>query len=85
MNLSPPPHDTIRPFQTKILKKGSGMFIEVSLLQFNLLFKKFSYQRGEVNGLVVLVGQRSENDISNSAKRHRDVVRGVFLKFTMMY
>ena len=31
---------------------------------FNLVFKKFSYQRGVLNGLSVLVGKQSENDVS---------------------
>ena len=37
--------------------------INIVWSRFNLAFKKFSYQ-SVVNGLAVLVGQRSENDVS---------------------
>ena len=61
MNLSPPPHGAIKQLQTKFLEKGLRMYIEVFC--FNLVFKKFSYQKGVVNGLTALVGQLSENDV----------------------
>ena len=34
--------------------------MSVEIFCFNLVFKKFSYQRGVVNGLAVLVGQQPE-------------------------
>ena len=41
----------------------SSSLINIVWSRFNLAFKKFSYQ-SVVNGLAVLVGQRSENDVS---------------------
>ena len=77
----------IKQFQTKLLKKALGCLCRG--LCFNLVFKKFSYQKSAVTGLAVLVGQPSENDVSNilahsnvelnSTKKLQGVLRGAFL------
>ena len=50
-------------YHTTLITYTSSFLINVVWLSFNLVFKKFSNQRGVVNGLAVLVGQQSENDV----------------------
>ena len=76
-------------YHTTLITYISSFFINVVWLCFNLVFKKFNNQRGVVNGLAVLVAQRSEmmsysNFELNSTKKPRDEVKGVFFKFSII-
>ena len=82
----------IKQLRTKLLKKALGCLY--GGLCFSLVFNKFSYQKSAVTGVAVLVGQRSEYDVSNilahsnvelkPTKRLQDVLRGAFLEFSMI-
>ena len=50
-------------YHTTLISYISSFLINIVWLSFNLTLKKFSFQRGVVNGLAVLVGQRAENDV----------------------